>query len=69
MTERQKKLFPFGTDGDADVFRERLAALYEELAEYQQHKGQPGYYFGRGFLGQTRKSITRLEQWLADSGK
>lgn len=59
-------LFPHAStdrDGVAKM-REWLASAQDDLAEYREHKGQTGYHFGRGFKGDTLRTIERIEQWL-----
>lgn len=60
-------LFPFADPTDRKVvasFRKRLAEEEASLADYYATKGRPGYYFGRGFVSQTKAVISRLKRWL-----
>lgn len=41
-----------------------LANAESDLADYQENRGKPGYYFGRGFSGETRRNIARYRKWL-----
>ncbi len=46
--------------------QQRLAELEADLAEYRAHKGEPGYYFGRGFVSSTKAAMSRIRQWLRE---
>lgn len=46
--------------------RQRLKELEIELVEYKENKGKSGFWYGRGFVGSTKREMTRIRQWLRE---